>query len=372
MRRTLLTLVVFALVALLAGFAVAKDDTEKPVPFKDPIRASESEPNDDCTQADVLTLGDPMAASINPADDHDWFEFTANAGQCVVFETAPGAGQVGGDTRLWLYESNCTTMAGFDDDGGDGLYSRLEFEFTASGTYYVEIDEYGNNNVIDAYVLTASLCPPPPEEDGSRCLFESICYDWDFTVSDQGFTTDICDAGAPVWEYGATTYVPGAPGNVWGTILQGDYVINAGHSLVSPAFMVEAGLCDYLEVMHYIHSERFSETSTLWDGCNVTVGGVVIPPLEGYSGVAYSGAVCVGSEEVWGGLSANGPIRTWGRACFDLTQFHGQMIQVSFDFGSDGSVVYPGWYLAYVQVGTTNMAIGVENQTWGTVKSLYK
>jgi len=369
MKQTLIMLLVFV---LMAGLALAKDESERPEPFKDAIRATEMEPNNDCTQANLLMLGDPMEASINPADDHDWFEFTANAGQCVIFETFPGEGQVGGDTRLWLWEADCVTQAGFDDDGGDGLYSRLEFEFTMGGTYYIEIDEYGNNNIIDAYVLTAVVCPPPPEEDGSICDFTSVCYDWDFSVSDHGFDPVVCDAGAQVWEYGATTFVPGAPGNVWGTVLEGNYLNSAGDGLLSPAFTVETGVCDWLEVRHYIHSERFSPTSTLFDGCNVTVNGVVIPPLEGYSGIAFTGAVCVGGEEVLGGLSSNGPIRTWGRACFDLSQFAGQTIQVSFDFGSDSSVAYPGWYLAYVKVGTTDMPIGTESQTWGTLKSMYK
>ena len=43
----------------------------------------EVEPNDDCTTANTLTLGDPMMASINPETDHDWFAFTAEAGHCV-------------------------------------------------------------------------------------------------------------------------------------------------------------------------------------------------------------------------------------------------------------------------------------------------
>jgi hypothetical protein len=365
-------LIMLLALTLMAGIALAKDDSARPHPFKDAVRAMEVEPNDDCTQANPLNIGDPMEASISPEGDNDWFEFFADAGQCVVFETFPGEGQVGGDTRLYLWEADCVTQAGFNDDGGEGLYSRLEFQFTVGGTYYVEIDEFGDNGIIDAYVLTAELCPPPPEEDGSICNFTDVCYVWDFAESDHGFTPVICDDGAPVWEYGATTFVPGAPGNVWGTVLEGDYVANSGDGLLSPAFTVQAGVCDYLEVRHYIHTERFSETSTLWDGCNVTVNGIVIPPAEGYSGVASTAATCVGGEEAWGGLSGNGPIRTWGRACFDLSQFNGETIQVSFDFGSDGSVYYPGWYLAYVKVGTTDLPIGTENQTWGTLKSLYR
>ena len=39
---------------------------------------------------------------------------------------------------------------------------------------------------------------------------------------------------------------------------------------------------------------------------------------------------------------------------------------------SDGSVQYPGWYLAYVKVGTTAEPIPTEDKTWSGVKSLYR
>jgi hypothetical protein len=102
------------------------------------------------------------------------------------------------------------------------------------------------------------------------------------------------------------------------------------------------------------------------------VDGIVMSPLEGYSAFAQSGVTCVGSELIWAS-DLDDPIRTWGRACFDLGPFVGQEIQVSFDFGSDGSLVgAPGWYLAYVKVGSTEGGTGSESQTWGALKTLYR
>jgi hypothetical protein len=210
------------------------------------------------------------------------------------------------------------------------------------------------------------------DEPGSICRFNSICYDWDFAVGDHGFTPVVCDAGAQVWEYGATTYIPGAPGNVWGTVLEGDYVANTGDGLLSPAFTVVPGVCDWLEIRHYIHTDA---AFAFWqEGGNVTVNGTVISPLEGYSGWASSEATCVGTDPftlIWYG-DIPGPIRTWGRSCFDLSPFVDQEIQVSFNFGSDASGGSPGWYLAYVKVGNTDEATGNERQTWGALKSMYK
>ena len=73
-------------------------------------------------------------------------------------------------------------------------------------------------------MLTATACPPPPEDDGSICDFREVCFDWDFALGDHGFMPTECGGGAPVWEYGNTTYAPGAPGTVWGTVLEGDCV----------------------------------------------------------------------------------------------------------------------------------------------------
>jgi hypothetical protein len=314
-----------------------------------------------------------MAAAISPEGDVDWFEIWASAGDCMTFETAPGEGQVGGDTTMRLWAEDCTTELDFNDDGGDGLYSLIEYEFTATGTYFIEIQEFGNNGLIDAYVLAADECPPPPEENGSHCNFAEICYDWDFAVGDHGFVGAPCDAdGLPVWQYGAEATIPGAPGNVWATALNGPYASNSGEGLLSPPFEVVPGQCDWMEIQHYVHAEWFSPTSPIYDGCNVTVNDIVVNPLEGYDGLAGSAPHCVAGEDVFAGNSSNGPSRTWGRSCFDLSQFVGETIQVRFDFGSDSSVTYPGWYLAYVKIGAIGDPIPIEKNSWGRVKSLFR
>ncbi|MFH1842276.1 MAG: hypothetical protein ABIF77_03645 [bacterium] len=155
--------IVILLALLIAVPAAAKEKPEKPLtPYPYPARAAESEPNNDCATANAATVGDPMEAAITPAGDLDYFEYTANAGDCVIFETHPGVGQTGGDTQMNLYADDCVTGLNYDDDGGAGLYSRFEHTFTADGTYYIAINEYGNNGEIGAYVLTADACPEPP------------------------------------------------------------------------------------------------------------------------------------------------------------------------------------------------------------------
>ena len=243
------------------------------------------------------------------------------------------------------------------------------------GTYYVVVDGY--NGAVSPYTLSVDceIPPPPPEEDGSVCDFVSLCCVMDFTQSPCMMTPAICDAagGTPVWQWGPESLVPGAPANVWGTVLNGDYPASAGEGLLTMPFEVTP-LCCWMEVKHYVYTEGYTTGSgNIYDGCNVTVDDVVIPPVEGYTGVAGSAPYCVAGEEVFAGnVTDNVPIRTWGRSCFDLTQFMGQTIQVRFDFGSDSSVQRPGWYLEYVKFGTTEAPVPIETENWGNLKAIYR
>jgi len=244
------------------------------------------------------------------------------------------------------------------------------------GTSYIVVDGYGG--AVSPYNLTVDceLPPEPEEEDGSVCNFSTTCYDWDFTQGDWGFAPAPCDpaGGAAVWQYGAETTVPGSPGNVWATVLNGDYAASAGEGLVSPPFTVTPD-CSWMEVKHYVYTEGYiTGSGTIYDGCNVTVDDVVIQPFEGYTGlVASSTRACIGAEEVFAGDTTAGvPIRTWGRSCFDLSQFMGIEITVRFDFGSDSSVGRPGWYLEYVKLGQAENPIQTDETTWGQLKALYR
>lgn len=49
------------------------------------------------------------------------------------------------DTVLRLFDSDGNELA-IDDDGGDGLLSRLEYVFNTAGTYYLGVSGYGNKS----------------------------------------------------------------------------------------------------------------------------------------------------------------------------------------------------------------------------------
>ena len=213
--------------------------------------------------------------------------------------------------------------------------------------------------------------PDVPTIYRDSCVLEWVEHDWDFAVGPHGFTRLACDptGGAPVWEWGPST-IAGAPANVWGTVLAGNYPNNAGDGLLSPPFTVTPD-ADLMEIWHYVHMENN------FDGGNVTVAGQVIDPTNGYTHPVISSstsyyAFCVDMEPGYSGNGYNGPSQVWLQQCFDLSAFLGQEIQVQFDFGSDSSVAYPGWYLGYVRIGSSEPPVPNAEGSWGRIKSTYR
>ncbi len=163
--RKLLLLV--GILTLIAGMAMAKAPLEKPVqPYASNSRAAEVEPNDDYLTANALTAGDDMNAAIDVAGDVDFFAYTAVAGEIVDFETFPGDA---GDTKMWLIDVDGVTELVFNDDGGTGFYSLINYTFAAAGTYFVKITHYGSTST-GTYILTATAAvPPPPPPANDTC-----------------------------------------------------------------------------------------------------------------------------------------------------------------------------------------------------------
>jgi len=62
---------------------------------------------------------------------------------------------------MWLFGPNTsTTQIAYDDDGGIGYYSRIVSAGLSAGTYFVKVDEYGNNNMISQYTISVTALQP--------------------------------------------------------------------------------------------------------------------------------------------------------------------------------------------------------------------
>jgi hypothetical protein len=116
------------------------------------------EPDDSPAQAAPITPGATHTRSICPIGDEDWWRFTLLAAADVTLETAGAAG----DTRLWLLGPDGAEL-GYDDDGGTNAFSRLTVANVPAGTWYVRVDEFGDNDPIATYSLTltvSGVCAP--------------------------------------------------------------------------------------------------------------------------------------------------------------------------------------------------------------------
>jgi pimeloyl-ACP methyl ester carboxylesterase len=128
--------------------------------YTPPNSADAYEPDDTAGQASLITSGESQEHSIVPVGDVDWVTFALGTMSGVILETNGASG----DTRMWLYDDTLNQVE-FNDDGGDGLFSYIDRTCSSdalpTGTYYVAIDEYGNNSEISAYTLSFTVisCP---------------------------------------------------------------------------------------------------------------------------------------------------------------------------------------------------------------------
>ena len=91
--------------------------------------------------------------TIHRPGNRDWAKFTIGerGAQNVKIQTAGASG----DTQLWLYDAAGRRLK-FDDDSGRGRFSRIRRSSLAAGTYFIRVQENGNNERIPAYTLRAT------------------------------------------------------------------------------------------------------------------------------------------------------------------------------------------------------------------------
>lgn len=115
-----------------------------------------AEPDDTCAQAVLVpTDGTPQLRDFAVPDDEDWIALDALRLRTYVIETGPIAGRLPAaekvppdgtprspDTVLQLVTRFCGGELAADDDGGEGLFSRIVFTPERSGIYHVRVTEF--------------------------------------------------------------------------------------------------------------------------------------------------------------------------------------------------------------------------------------
>jgi hypothetical protein len=95
--------------------------------------------------------------------------FFALQGQTFAITTVLGSLP---DSTLTLYGPDANTQLAFDDDGGPGLASRIDWVAPADGVYYVAINGYGTaTGSFQLQVGNDSICTCPSTEDPFGCLW---------------------------------------------------------------------------------------------------------------------------------------------------------------------------------------------------------
>jgi hypothetical protein len=369
------------LVLLVATVAFADEKDKAAVPPVPVARAL------DCTNAIPINCGDTVTGNTytNP--------------NVVEYYSCVGWQETGGEVvyELVLPDPDCYVVtAALSNTTGDPdvfiLASCDENDCIAygnstattsclePGTYYVVVDGYYYNPDCDyTLTVTCEVCDCPVEP---CCPSEYVCYIVDFNLEPYNYFTEPCGGNSCYWEWGQPLFAIGSPygdipsiacddaavTNLLATDLDAYYGNCGQRAVIGPFDITE--LCYCMELCHYYDTE-FS-----FDGGNVKVTvdaytWSLVYPARGYDDdAAYSGTPCVALEPIFSGHAiAQGG--AFVRDCFDLTEYIGQSIYVAFDFGADGSIFYPGWYIKWVKFGSDEYS-PVEDTSWGNIKALYR
>jgi hypothetical protein len=100
------------------------------------LSPDEYEPNNDAASAKQIEIGTPQQHTFHNTDDVDWVKFQITQPGRYVIRTR-GVSSNSLDTNIELFDSNQNSIDE-DDDGGEGLDSRLSLHLE-SGLYYLKV-----------------------------------------------------------------------------------------------------------------------------------------------------------------------------------------------------------------------------------------
>ncbi len=100
----------------------------------------------------TISVGGQVAAELDFNSDSDWFKVSLVQGQnyqfdCIDYNLI--------DPYLYLRDSQGNIIT-YDDDSGSGDDSRIIYTATSTGNYFLDVSDYGDNN-IGEYTLKAAL-----------------------------------------------------------------------------------------------------------------------------------------------------------------------------------------------------------------------
>ncbi len=101
------------------------------------------EPDNSAVAATALSLGTSQTHNLSTLTDEDWLKVQLSAGISYTIKTSDLG--VSGDTYLYLYDSDGTTLLVANDDYGGTLASRIDWVPPSTGQYYVAVKHWNPN-----------------------------------------------------------------------------------------------------------------------------------------------------------------------------------------------------------------------------------
>ena len=220
--------------------------------------------------------------------------------------------------------------------------------------YYVraEYAEGESANSDTACATPAAFAAEPVTNLMATPLDEEVALSWtepststyvvftSFEGSDGGFT------GNGGFERGVPTVGPSAAGSgaeCWATNLNANYDNMMFATLTSPAYNLTGMTNPMMQINHWYNIELN------WDGGNVKISDdngstwTILTPTVAYPVAAVSTAnVGIPGEPAYSGTNSS---NFWHNVQFDLSSYDSSTVMFRFDFGTDGSVTYEGWYI---------------------------
>jgi hypothetical protein len=121
--------------------------------------AQDDHGDDAATATAITTDGTLYDGELEVGSDKDYFSFNATAGFEYILETSQLG--VNCDTEIRLFNTDGTTQIDYDDDGGVGLASRIDWVAMATDTFYVSVEPLGPTS-IGTYKFSVRVDQPQP------------------------------------------------------------------------------------------------------------------------------------------------------------------------------------------------------------------
>lgn len=141
------------------------DGTGLPRELHATARIQSDDHGNEAATATPIDIGTSTTGEIEQGGDTDWFSFFVSAGQDYEFTTDL---LTLSDTTLSLYDQDGETLLEFDDDGGPGLASRINWTASTSSTVYLKVAAYSSSQT-GTYSLNVhafDTTPDPADDHG--------------------------------------------------------------------------------------------------------------------------------------------------------------------------------------------------------------